>query len=87
MAEQNDTVLELKKVTKVFNQGTINEKTALDGLSLTLHKGDFVTINGGNGAGKSTMLNAIAGVWDVTSGQIVINGADVTRLPEYKRAV
>jgi putative ABC transport system ATP-binding protein len=87
MAEQNDTVLELKKVTKVFNQGTINEKTALDGLSLTLHKGDFVTIIGGNGAGKSTMLNAIAGVWDVTSGQIVINGADVTRLPEYKRAV
>ena len=81
MAEQNDTVLELKKVTKVFNQGTINEKTALDGLSLTLHKGDFVTIIGGNGAGKSTMLNAIAGVWDVTSGQIVINGADVTRLP------
>lgn len=86
MADQNGTVLELKNVKKVFNQGTINEKTALDGLSLTLHKGDFVTIIGGNGAGKSTMLNAIAGVWPVTSGQILINGADVTRLPEFKRA-
>lgn len=79
-------MLELKSIYKTFNPGTVNEKIALNGLSLTLEEGDFVTVIGGNGAGKSTMLNAIAGVWPVDGGQIVIGGADVTKLPEYKRA-
>lgn len=79
-------MLEIKNVCKTFNAGTVNEKTALKGLSLTLEAGDFVTVIGGNGAGKSTMLNAIAGVWPVDSGSIVIDGMDVTRLQEYKRA-
>lgn len=79
-------MLELKSIYKTFNPGTVNEKIALNGLSLTLEEGDFVTVIGGNGAGKSTMLNAIAGVWPVDGGQIVIDGADVTKLPEYKRA-
>lgn len=79
-------VLEIKDLHKVFNKGTINEKVALNGLNLTLNKGDFVTIIGGNGAGKSTTLNAIAGVWPIDSGKILINGDDVTGLPEHKRA-
>ncbi len=79
-------MLEIKNIYKTFNAGTVNEKTALKGLSLTLEAGDFVTVIGGNGAGKSTMLNAIAGVWPVDSGSIVIDGMDVTRLQEYKRA-
>lgn len=79
-------MLELKNVTKVFNPGTINEKKALDDFSLTLEDGDFVTVIGGNGAGKSTMMNAIAGVWPVDAGQIVIDGEDVTHLSEHKRA-
>lgn len=79
-------MLELKNLYKTFNPGTINEKTALNGLSLKLNDGDFVTVIGGNGAGKSTMLNAVAGTWFVDEGQIVIDGTDVTRLPEYKRA-
>ena len=79
-------MLELKDVSKVFNRGTINEKTALRGLSLTLNEGDFVTVIGGNGAGKSTMLNAVAGVWPVDGGRILIDGEDVTRLQEHKRA-
>lgn len=79
-------MLELKSIYKTFNPGTVNEKIALNGLSLTLEEGDFVTVIGGNGAGKSTMLNAIAGVWPVDGGQIVIGGDDVTKLPEYKRA-
>ena len=66
--------------------GTVNEKTALNGVSLTLNDGDFVTVIGGNGAGKSTLLNAVAGVWPVDQGSISIDGVDVTRLPEYKRA-
>ncbi|MCM1144059.1 MAG: ABC transporter ATP-binding protein [Blautia sp.] len=78
--------LELKDVHKTFNPGTINEKVALDGLSLNLQEGDFVTIIGGNGAGKSTMLNAIAGVWSIDKGSILIGGQDVTSLPEHKRA-
>ena len=68
------------------NAGTINEKVALNGLSLKLNEGDFVTVIGGNGAGKSTMLNAVAGVWPVDEGQIIIDGTDVTKLSEYKRA-
>ena len=79
-------MLELKNIYKTFNHGTINEKLALDGLSLTLKEGDFVTVIGGNGAGKSTMLNAVAGTWLVDEGQIVIDGNDVTKLSEHKRA-
>jgi putative ABC transport system ATP-binding protein len=79
-------MLEIKNIYKTFNPGTINEKTALNGLSLKLNDGDFVTVIGGNGAGKSTMLNAVAGTWLVDEGQIVIDGIDVTKLPEHKRA-
>ena len=79
-------MLELKNIYKTFNPGTINEKVALNGLNLTLHEGDFVTVIGGNGAGKSTMLNAVAGTWFVDEGQILIDGTDVTKLPEHKRA-
>ena len=80
-------MLEIKNISKTFNPGTVNEKQALRGLSLTLNDGDFVTVIGGNGAGKSTLLNAIAGTWMVDEGQIIIDGKDVTKLPEYKRAV
>ena len=79
-------MLELKGIRKTFNAGTVNEKTALDDLNLKLKEGDFVTVIGGNGAGKSTMLNAVAGVFPVDEGTITIDGIDVTRLPEYKRA-
>ena len=79
-------MLDVKNVFKTFNPGTVNEKTALRGVSLTLADGDFVTVIGGNGAGKSTLLNAVAGVWPVDSGSISIGGTDVTRLPEHKRA-
>ncbi len=79
-------MLQLKNIYKTFNIGTINEKHALNGLELHLNKGDFATVIGGNGAGKSTMLNAIAGVWSVDEGSIVIDGVNVTRLPEFKRA-
>lgn len=79
-------MLDLNRVSKTFNPGTINEKKALTDLSLHLRDGDFVTVIGGNGAGKSTMLNAVAGVWPVDGGSIVIDGEDVTALPEYRRA-
>ena len=79
-------MLELKNVYKTFNAGTVNEKIALNGLDLTLEDGDFVTVIGGNGAGKSTMLNAVAGVWPIDMGRILIDGKDITRLPEHKRA-
>ena len=79
-------MLEIKNVSKTFNAGTINEKRALTDLSLSLNDGDFVTVIGGNGAGKSTLLNAVAGVWPVDSGSILIDGEDVTGMPEYKRA-
>ena len=74
-------MLEVKNIYKTFNPGTINEKIALNGLSLKLNEGDFVTVIGGNGAG-----NAVAGVWPVDEGQIVIDGTDVTKLSEHKRA-
>lgn len=80
-------MLELKNIYKTFNPGTINEKVALNGVSLSLNDGDFVTVIGGNGAGKSTMLNAVAGTWMVDEGQILIDGEDVTKLPEHKRAI
>ncbi len=79
-------MLEIKNVTKIFNGGTVNEKVALSDVSLTLEDGDFVTVIGGNGAGKSTVLNMVAGVYPVDEGNIVIDGVDVTHLPEHKRA-
>ena len=79
-------MLKLNNIRKVFNAGTVNEKVALNGLNFHMKEGDFVTVIGGNGAGKSTMLNAIAGVWGVDEGEILIDGVDVTHLPEYKRA-
>ena len=79
-------MLEIQNVSKTFNAGTVNEKTALNGLNLKLNEGDFVTVIGGNGAGKSTMLNAVAGVWPVDCGKIIIDGVDVTRLGEHQRA-
>ena len=79
-------MLEIKNIYKTFNAGTVNEKRALKGVNLTLEDGDFVTVIGGNGAGKSTLLNAIAGVWPVDEGEIIIDGKNVTKLPEHKRA-
>ena len=79
-------MLEIQNVSKTFNAGTVNEKTALNGLNLKLNEGDFVTVIGGNGAGKSTMLNAVAGVWPIDEGKILIDGIDVTKLSEHQRA-
>lgn len=79
-------MLKLDNIHKTFNPGTINEKIALNGVNLTLNEDDFVTVIGGNGAGKSTTLNAIAGVWPIDSGKIYIGGDDVTKLSEHKRA-
>ena len=79
-------MLKITGLHKTFNPGTVNAKTALAGLDLTLEDGDFVTVIGGNGAGKSTMLNAIAGVWKPDFGTIEIDGKDVTQMPEHKRA-
>ena len=79
-------MLRIEQVCKTFNAGTVNEKVALKGLDLHLREGEFVTVIGGNGAGKSTMLNSVAGVFPVDSGKITIDGTDVTHLPEYKRA-
>ena len=79
-------MLKIEHISKTFNAGTVNEKRALCDLSLELREGDFVTVIGGNGAGKSTMLNCVAGVFGVESGKILIDGVDVTHLPEYKRA-
>ena len=79
-------MLEIKSISKTFNAGTVNEKKALDRLSLSLQAGDFVTVIGGNGAGKSTMLNAVAGVFSVDEGSIFIDGTDVTKLAEHRRA-
>lgn len=79
-------MLEIKNVYKTFNLNTVNEKLALDDISITLNEGDFVTVIGGNGAGKSTLLNMIAGVYPVDNGCILVDGVDITKLPEYKRA-
>ena len=79
-------MLEIKEIWKTFNAGTVNEKQALRGVSLPLNDGDFCTVIGGNGAGKSTMLNAVAGTFPVDAGTISIGGTDVTHLPEFKRA-
>jgi putative ABC transport system ATP-binding protein len=82
----SEEMLQLTKVCKTFNKGTVNEKQALINITLHLQPGDFVTIIGGNGAGKSTLLNLIAGVFPCDSGKILLGGTDITRLPEYKRA-
>lgn len=79
-------MLELKNVTKIFNRGSVDMKVALNGLNLTLNDGDYVTVIGSNGAGKSTMLNAIAGTFQVDEGQILIDGKDISKMPEHKRA-
>ncbi|MBE5779451.1 MAG: ABC transporter ATP-binding protein [Clostridiales bacterium] len=79
-------MLEITNISKTFNPGTVNEKVALNGVSLKLEEGDFVTVIGGNGAGKSTLLNAVAGTWPVDEGSIVIGGVNVTRMAEHKRA-
>ena len=79
-------MLKVENISKTFNRGTVNQKTALDCLSLHLEPGEFCTVIGGNGAGKSTLMNAVAGVWPIDSGRIIIDNNDVTTLPEHKRA-
>ena len=79
-------MLSLDRISKTFNPGTINEKVALNGLDLRIEKGDFITVIGGNGAGKSTMMNAVTGVFPVDEGTITLDGEDITGLSEYKRA-
>jgi len=79
-------MLKLENISKTFNAGTVNETTALDGLNLSLEQGEFVTVIGGNGSGKSTMLNSVAGIFFVDRGKITVDGNDVTALPDFKRA-
>ena len=79
-------MLEIKNLNKTFNAGTVNEKQVLTDLSLTLNDGDFVTVIGGNGAGKSTLLNMVAGVYPADSGEIILDGINITHMPEHKRA-
>ena len=79
-------MLEVSHVTKIFNAGTVNEKVAIDDLSITFKDGDFVTVIGGNGAGKSTLMNLIAGVYPIDTGSITLNGEELSKLPEFKRA-
>ncbi len=79
-------MLEVSHITKIFNAGTVNEKVAIDDLSITFRDGDFVTVIGGNGAGKSTLMNLIAGVYPIDSGSITLNGEEISKLQEYKRA-
>ena len=79
-------MLKIVNVHKTFNQGTINEKKALDGINLHIKEGEFVTVIGGNGAGKSTILNMVAGVYPIDAGQIILDGEDISRKPEYARA-
>ena len=79
-------MLKLNNISKTFNPGTVNEKTALSGLTLDVHDGDFITIIGANGAGKSTLFNAIAGSFYTDSGSIELAGRDITFMPEHKRA-
>jgi len=79
-------MLKIVNVEKTFNKGTINEKKALDGINLHIKEGEFVTVIGGNGAGKSTVLNMVAGVYPIDAGQIILDGEDISRKPEYARA-
>ncbi len=79
-------MLDIKNISKTFHPGTPNEKTAVSGLSLHLAPGDFVTIIGSNGAGKSTLFNAVAGSFYVDEGSIILDGQDVTFMPEHRRS-
>ena len=79
-------MLEVSHISKIFNAGTVNEKVAIDDLSITFKDGDFVTVIGGNGAGKSTLMNLIAGVYPIDAGSITLNGEEISKLPEFKRA-
>ena len=79
-------MLKIKGLYKVFKPGTVNEKVALRNIDLTLDEGDFVTVIGGNGAGKSTLLNCVAGVYPIDQGSILLDGTDITKMPEHKRA-
>ncbi|MEA5059003.1 MAG: ABC transporter ATP-binding protein [Candidatus Pelethousia sp.] len=79
-------MLEISCLSKTFNKGTINQKVAIENLSLTFQEGDFVTVIGGNGAGKSTLLNLIAGVYPADAGQVMLDGQNITKMPEHKRA-
>ena len=79
-------MLKIDRITKTFGKGTINEKIAIDNLNLDMDRGEFITIIGNNGAGKSTLMNCISGVFPVDSGTILLDGEDLTRQPEYKRA-
>lgn len=79
-------MLKVENICKTFNKGSINEKVALDNLSLFLGEGEFVTVIGGNGAGKSTLINCIAGVYEIDSGRILLDGTDITYIPEYMRS-
>ena len=83
MAEK--VMLKLENVCKTFNPGSVNEKSALKNIDLEVYEGDFITVIGGNGAGKSTLMNAICGTFPIDAGKIILNGDDITRLPEYKR--
>ena len=80
-------MLEINSITKIFDPGLVSEKTALNGLNLSMADGDFVTIIGGNGAGKSSLLNAIAGRFYLNAGTITIDGVDITDFPEFKRSL
>lgn len=84
--DNTSVMLELRNVTKTFNPGTVNEKVAMNKLSLKVNKGDFITVIGGNGAGKSTLMNAVTGVFGIDSGKITLDGIDITHLAEHKRA-
>src|SRR5690554_3229992 len=79
-------MLSINNISKTFNIGTINEKQALDGVNLFVNEGDFITVIGGNGAGKSTLLNIIAGVYMADDGELILDGDNITKKPEYKRA-
>ena len=79
-------MLEIKHISKTFNEGTVNEKKAIQDLSITINDGDFITVIGGNGAGKSTLLNLIPGTYMIDSGNIILNGDDISKQKEYKRA-
>lgn len=79
-------MLELKNISKTFNIGTVNEQTLFTGFSLTVEKGDFISVVGSNGSGKTTMLNIISGSIPVDGGSVILDGEDITKLPEFRRA-
>lgn len=79
-------MLKIVNAVKIFNKGSVNEKIALDNVNLEMAEGEFVTVIGSNGAGKSTLLNCIAGVYELDGGNILLDGKDITRMPEYKRS-